>query len=135
MYLAVIQNNWPESRDPYYNGYKGKCAAWVADVYRAAGLGVDGRCCAAADRASHATKAGAIPPGAVIYSGDKYRSSINCDDCGRNAGHEAIYLGVVNGKKLVAGSQYPSYIMTLEQWTSCFGYGGWSFLGNKYTGR
>lgn len=112
--------------DPYHNGWGKLCEAWVADVYRRAGLNYTGSCCASMARARFARGGGEVPVGAVIYSGDSYSSSVTCSVCGRNAGHVAIYIG--NGK--VAGSQVP-YIMSINQWISVFGYGGYSFNNNS----
>lgn len=111
--------------DPYHNGWGKLCEAWVADAYRKAGLKYTGSCCAAKARQQFATGTGKVPVGAVIYSGDSYKSSVTCSVCGRNAGHVAIYIG--NGQ--VAGSQVP-YIMSINQWVSTFGYGGYGFNTN-----
>ena len=111
--------------NPYRNGFTHLCELWVATVYRKAGLSYNGSCCASASRDKNARLSGKLPVGAVIYSGRSYHSSVTCE-CGRNAGHVAIYVGGGN----VAGSQVP-FIMPLSQWTGIFGYGGWSFAGNK----
>ena len=123
--LNGIATQWPANHSPWDNGYAHLCEKWVCDVYKAAGLPTNGSCCAAHSRDKTATKEGDIPPGAMIYSGPSYHSTVHCEVCGRNAGHVAIYIG--NGK--VAGSQVP-YIMSLDRWTKMFGYGGWSFSGN-----
>lgn len=100
--------------------YKHKCELWCYHVYRTAGLSYNGACCARAHRDKCATKSGDIPVGALIYSGNNYRSRVTCM-CGRNAGHVAIYMG----NDTVIGAQSPTR-MTLAQWTKLFGYGGWS---------
>lgn len=112
--------------NPYYNGWHGLCEGWVCDVYRKAGLHYNGSCCANRSKLKYAgSSAGkTIPVGAAIYSGSSYKSSCICE-CGLNAGHVAIYIG---GNK-VAGSQSP-YIMTLQNWTNIFGYGGWYLPSN-----
>ncbi len=112
--------------NPYRNGYYKLCEGWVYACYKRAGLQYSGSCCAANARARFAKKNGKIPIGAVIYSGNDYRSSCTCGNCGRNCGHVAIYIG--NGK--VAGSQ-SQYIMNLDDWVRIFDYGGWSFNVNK----
>lgn len=128
--INQITRTWPlNGKNPYNNGYHGLCLKWVVDIYNGAGFSACGGqsvCCASKHRDLFAHKNKNIPPGAMIYSGSKYRSSCTCE-CGRNAGHVAIYLG--NNK--VAGSQSP-YVMSLDQWTKIFGYGGWSFGGNKF---
>jgi len=128
--INYITQTWPlNGRNPYDNGYRGLCLGWVVNMYNGAGFSAcqgQSVCCAAKHRDLFAHKDRNIPPGAMIYSGSSYRSTCTCE-CGRNAGHVAIYLG--NNK--VAGSQ-SSYIMSLDQWTGMFGYGGWSFGGNKF---
>ena len=113
-------------KDPYHNGYTGMCELWVADVYRKAGLTYSGSCCATEARRKFAKKDGKIPVGAVIYSGANYRSNVYDSVCGKNAGHVAIYVG----NNQVAGSQVP-FIMSLDDWKSVYGYGGWSFNVNN----
>ena len=123
--LDALKRRWPESKPPWENGYQGLCETWVCDVYASAGLPVSGSCCASASRDEHAVWSEDIPVGAMIYSGHEYLSGFLCEDCGRDPGHVAIYIG--DGK--VAGSQQ-SYIMTLDEFKEYFGYGGWSFGGN-----
>lgn len=113
-------------KDPYHNGYRGMCEAWVAEVYRKSGLTYSGSCCASEARRKFAKKAGKIPVGAVIYSGENYRSNVYDSVCGKNAGHVAIYVG----NNQVAGSQIP-FVMSLDDWKSVYGYGGWSFNVNN----
>ncbi len=117
-------------KDPYHNGYPGLCEAWVYKAYTKAGLSYQGSCCANAGRVKFATTKGKIPVGACIYSGTRYRSRHTCSYCGRNCGHVAIYLG--DGK--VAGSD-PTFIRSLDNWISIYGYGGWSFNVNKVKGK
>lgn len=102
----------------------GYCELYVSNVYAYCGLHYNGSCCARKSRDKNAVKKGNIPVGAAIYSGNKYRSSINCE-CGRNAGHVAIYIG--NNK--VSGAQTPK-IMSLKQWINLFGYGGYYLPSN-----
>ncbi|MBS6799165.1 MAG: glucosaminidase domain-containing protein [Firmicutes bacterium] len=111
--------------DPYNQGYKHLCEAWVAKVYHRAGLHYETSCCASKARERFAITSGKIPVGAIIYSGSGYKSTVTCS-CGRNAGHVAIYIG--NGQ--VAGSQVP-FIMSINKWISIFGYGGYSFNTNN----
>lgn len=107
--------------DPYHEGFPHMCELWVYTVFKKAGLNYNGSCCASHSRDKNATTKGKIPIGAAIYSGGSYHSSVHCG-CGRNAGHVAIYVG----NNMVAGSQSP-FKMTLSQWKSIFGYGGWYF--------
>lgn len=125
--VRTVLEVWPESRPPYNNGYAGLCEKWVCDAYGEAGFPTVGSCCAARSRAAHAVTEGDIPVGAMIYSGDEYRSGTVCEICGNDPGHVAIYLG--DGK--VAGSQN-QYIMSLDDFKKYYGYGGWAFGGNKY---
>ena len=125
--LDALRRRWPESKAPWENGYQGLCETWVCDVYASAGLPVSGSCCASESRDRHAVWSEDIPVGAMIYSGPEYLSGYPCEDCGKDPGHVAIYIG--DGK--VAGSQ-PTYILTLDEFKEYFGYGGWSFGGNYY---
>ena len=125
--LDALRRRWPESKAPWDNGYEGLCETWVCDVYASAGLPISGSCCASASRDEHAVWSEDIPVGAMIYSGPEYLSGFPCEDCGKDPGHVAIYIG--DGK--VAGSQ-PKYILTLDEFREYYGFGGWSFGGNYY---
>lgn len=114
---------------PYRQGYGGQCELWCSVVYHHAGLPYNGTCCAY-NHSTSANKAGAIPKGALIFSGirpngtmyeNNHRESAWCDVCGHYAGHVAIYIG--NG--MVAGAQVP-YLQSLDAWIEVYGYGGWS---------
>ena len=123
--LDALKRRWPERKAPWDNGYQGLCETWVCDVYASAGLPVSGSCCAAESRDKYAVWSKEIPVGAMVYSGPEYLSGYLCEDCGKDPGHVAIYIG--DGK--VAGSQ-SEYIMTLDEYKEYFGYGGWSFGGS-----
>lgn len=123
--LEALRRRWPEHKAPWDNGYQGLCETWVCDVYASAGIPVSGSCCASESRDKYAVWSEEIPVGAMIYSGPEYLSGYLCEDCGKDPGHVAIYIG--DGK--VAGSQ-SQYIMTLEEFKEYFGYGGWSFGGS-----
>lgn len=125
--VKTVEENWPEERPPWNNGYAGRCESWVCDVYKEADLPARGSCCAATSRDDLAKDSADIPVGAMIYSGSEYSSGTICEICGKDPGHVAIYLG--DGK--VAGSQ-SQYIMSFDEFRVIFGYGGWSFSGNVY---
>ena len=121
---------WSNNHNPCDYGYGGQCESWVYDVYQAAGIPHSGYCCAYRHCMMTATTEGAIPKGALIFSGrladgtlyeNNHRASAWCDVCQHYAGHVAIYIG--GGK--VAGAQYP-YIQSLNAWMAVYGYGGWS---------
>lgn len=114
--IVAIANSYT---NPYNNGFRGLCESWVGTVFKKAGVRYNGSCCASASRDKNAKKTGAIPIGAAIYSGSSYKSSVGCE-CGRNAGHVAIYVG----NNTVLGSQIP-FRMTLSEWIGYYGYGGW----------
>ena len=122
--LDALRRRWPERKAPWDNGYQGLCETWVCDVYASAGLPVTGSCCAAESRDKHAVWSEEIPVGAMIYSGPEYSSGYLCEDCGKDPGHVAIYIG----DGMVAGSQ-SKYIMTIDEYREYFGYGGWSYGG------
>lgn len=124
--LEVLRKKWPENKPPWEHGYQGLCETWVWDVYNKAGLPTAGSCCASASRDEIATWSEDIPAGALIYSGPEYSSGFLCEECGRDPGHVAIYLG--DGK--VAGSQ-SQYILSLDEYKEVFGYGGWYFGGKR----
>ena len=128
--VTNVTKRWSNGNNPFYNGYRGLCELFCADVYKSAGYSYSGACCAYRHSINHAQKAGKIPKGALIFSGMKpdgtmyengHRQSAYCDVCNSWAGHVAIYIG--NG--LVAGSQIP-YIESINTWIETFGYGGWS---------
>lgn len=117
--------------DPFFHGYAGLCELWVYDVYTAAGLPVNGTCCAYNHGVLSAHGEGPIPKGAIIFSGiipgtgklyeNNHRASAFCDTCGHYAGHVGIYIG--NG--YVVGSQVP-YMQSIDAWIAIYGYGGWA---------
>lgn len=127
--LASV-NRWSTGLPPFYDGYAGKCESWVYDVYTAAGLPSSGTCCAYHHGDLVAHKDGAIPKGALIFSGvvpstgqlyeNNHRESAFCDVCKHYAGHVAIYIG--NG--MIAGAQVP-YLQSVDTWIQVYGYGGW----------
>ena len=121
---------WSNSYNPFFNGYGGLCELWIADIYNSAGAPVDGACCAYNHCAKNAHTTGAIPKGALVFSGKKrdgsmyengHRDGTYCDVCGHWAGHVGIYVG--NG--MIAGSQIP-YLIAVDTWIDMYGYGGWS---------
>lgn len=129
--ILAQTSKWSNSYPPFYSGYGGMCELWVYDTYIAAGQPCDGSCCAYHHGELNAHKTGAIPKGALIFSGiipstgqmyeNNHRASAYCDVCGHYAGHVAIYVG--NG--MVAGSQIP-YLQSVDAWIAVYGYGGWS---------
>lgn len=121
-----ILNSAKKFSDPYHNGYKNYCERFCRHVYEDAGLKYHRSCCAAHNRDILAMKSNKIPVGALIYASNKYSSGVRCTNCGRDAGHVAIYIG--GGK--VMGSQ-PTAITSLKDWIKFYGYGGYSFGGNK----
>lgn len=121
---------WSNSNNPYYNGYGGHCEAWTNYIYTSAGVPYRGSCCAFTHCKNTANKTGAIPKGALVFSGRKpdgtiyqnnHRATAFCDDCGNWAGHIGIYIG--NG--IIVGSQIP-YAESVDTWIDFFGYGGWA---------
>lgn len=128
--ILVEVMKWSNGNNPFYDGYHGLCELWCADTYRKAGHVYKGACCAHNHMLKQAKKDGAIPKGALIFSGQKpdgsyyengHRVQAFCPICKNWAGHVGIYIG--GGK--VVGSQVP-YIYTIDSWISIFGYGGWS---------
>jgi len=112
--------------DPWHSGYKNYCERFCRHIYEDAGLKYHRSCCAANNRDTLAIKKDKIPVGALIYASNKYKSGVRCSTCGRDAGHVAIYIG--GGK--VLGSQ-PKAISSLSDWIKYYGYGGYSFGGNR----
>lgn len=117
----IITETAMQYTNPYELGYFHLCEGFAGFVYRQAGLDYRGSCCASSAREQYAKTKGIIPVGAIIYSSPHFMSSVPCE-CGRDAGHVAIYIG----DGLVLGSQDKA-VMDIDEFIRIFGYGGWSF--------
>ena len=97
---------------------KGYCQAWAAQVYGAAGLEVDGSCCAYHSGMAYGISSDwdSVPPGAAVYgyAGNQY-------------GHVGIYVG--NG--LVYHNIGGVAIDTLSDWVQYYDGFAWGWLAGE----
>lgn len=100
---------------------QGYCLAWVNDVYEAAGVTTERKCCAYCSGYSFGVSDdfSIIPIGAAVY-GESYTTS------GRIYGHVGIYLG--NGQ--VADNMGYVRITTLEKWLEEYPNGCWGWTSS-----
>ena len=102
------------------------CEGWVEQVYRSVGLSVSNMCCAhaAGDAWVVSPSRTGIPVGAAVFAPNSVGPVI-CN-CGRDAGHVAIYIG---DGKCIGNEGGKAVERTVDQFIEIYGWLGWGWVG------